>query len=563
MKCRLKSMLYLLLLAAVNWGCIRYKTIEDCNLRAGFTTEKDTFFAVNLQRTAEVQFIDSSTVAPGLEYEWDFRDGSQVLTNNTDPSHSFRVRTEPYRVLLTIRLGGDCVDTFAQNIWVTDGGPMAAFSADKTECLTNETVNFTSTSTNFDTLFWDFGNGAKLKKTTNEVVSQAFPLNQDYTVRLVAARGALRDTALLEIQVNALRFDTIIANLGPAVKIKQLPDRSYVLIGNTNVGNIFTPYCMLLDEQGSNPRVFQFTSMGNAFATDFAILPNSTLAITGFLTRMVGTQPTKDVFYKRLDINLNEISTGNVNAGLRTDTKDESAAAILLTSNSEIMIVGTSFNPTTVESDIYVYLASLDLGVTRFSKPLGYDKFESGKAVGELPGGFVIIGESRIDGSSDPDIITLKMDNFGNTPLAPNFEAALGVRQSSSMAKSRNNSNFMVIGETLVNNQTDFTLIKKDFNGLTIGNIIQVPDMNLQPQISREITPLLNNGFLISGIQSNNPFCFTVDENGVIIFQKSFSFSGKEGFNSGMQTADSGFIFAGYSDNSKLLIIKTDKNGNY
>ena len=108
-------------------GCIKYKEIADCSLRAGFHGFRKTLSFVPEHRF-EVQFTNNSQIFTGLEYEWDFRDNShkEFIAN---PKHSFA--PGKYRVLLTVRLGEGCMDTFPHNILVLDAGPMAVFTTDK------------------------------------------------------------------------------------------------------------------------------------------------------------------------------------------------------------------------------------------------------------------------------------------------------------------------------------------------------------------------------------------------------------------------------------------------
>jgi PKD repeat protein len=197
------------LLAIGALGCLKYKDIPDCDMRAGFQVTQDTFICSGT--SCEIQFTDSSEAFTGMEYEWDFRDGSQKVFA-ASPQHAFAPNNAaPYRVLLTVRLGEGCMDTFSRNIWVLDGGPAARFSTDKAMnmCFAKESVTFTNESENATSYVWNFGdNSSPLSANNKNPVTHTYSVAGTYSVTLTATGNGRTNTATVEVVVKVPTFLT-------------------------------------------------------------------------------------------------------------------------------------------------------------------------------------------------------------------------------------------------------------------------------------------------------------------------------------------------------------------
>ncbi|MBC7774896.1 MAG: PKD domain-containing protein [Phycisphaerae bacterium] len=558
---------FLLLLGFSLAACLKYKTIPDCDLRAGFTVASDTIYCSS--GTCPVQFIDSSKVFPDLEYEWDFRDGSAKVFGRTPAPHNFAPNNSiPYRVLLTVRLGEGCMDTFARNIYVLDGGPVARFTSDQAMdmCFTNESVTFTSQSTNYDSIEWSFGDGSTFKGV-GSTVSHSYAVADDYTVRLTAIRGTQRNTFSLPFKVKAHKFEISRADLGPARKVKQLSDRSYAIIGNSIVGGKSKPYLMFVGEKGTPVQILPITTVGDdAKVADFDILPNGSFVLVGTTFRKVGSNTTPDIFYLWLDAVGNVQSTLGLPISMRSDNLEESASSIIVPSTGGIMITGRVFDPNTNTSHIYLFKSATNLNNIDMNLPVSLPDYEEGIAAVEVSvENFVVLGQTRTNAfSATPDILFFKVNKFGaitgNTHTSGNASSG---EFAVSISKAADGMALMICGTTTSNGNQDFYLVKTDLAGNPLGSAKIVPDASGVQQISKEISPTKNGGFLIVGIQGGNPCFFTTDANGNNNPIKTYSMNGTEGFISGLQTTDGGFILAGYLENTKLYLVKTDKNGNF
>ena len=102
-----------------------------------------------------VKFTPTSNVT---SYEWDFGDGSEIVTSNNEETVTHTYATAgTYNVTLTAT-NGTCSDEITKTITVT--GPDASFTVNPNPAKKNDLVTFTINNYNGNYLYsWDFGNG--------------------------------------------------------------------------------------------------------------------------------------------------------------------------------------------------------------------------------------------------------------------------------------------------------------------------------------------------------------------------------------------------------------------
>lgn len=137
-------------------------------------------------------FRDSS-VGNNLIHRWEFGDGSTSAVRN--PQHQYAGPDSVYTVKLFIRDAQGCEDSLIRENYIRIVTPKADFTMLDTSaiCPPLET-KFTSNASDFDSLYWDFGDGntSTLINTNN-----FFNTYGRYTVRQIAiGNGGCRDTAL-------------------------------------------------------------------------------------------------------------------------------------------------------------------------------------------------------------------------------------------------------------------------------------------------------------------------------------------------------------------------------
>lgn len=251
--------------------CIEYGEVPDCLLRAEFTVPNDTVVCT-AGTACEIQFTDGSAAFTGLEYEWDFRDGSQIVMGVSSPKHSFAPNNStPYRVLLTVRLGEGCMDTFSYPVWVLDGGPIAKFKTDKAMnmCFANELVTFTNDSENATSYVWNFGDGsAPLPVNNKNAVTHSYSTAGTYTVTLTATGNGRTNTTTGEVVVKVPIFAPPPFNLSNGTQQQKI-----VGIDQNAAGGYFVAVCdgksvffLTADEKGAISNLSPFANKPDNYA---------------------------------------------------------------------------------------------------------------------------------------------------------------------------------------------------------------------------------------------------------------------------------------------------------
>ncbi len=147
-----------------------------------------------------VQFTDTSTGSV-TGWHWDFGDGSTSTQQN--PLHTYTT-AGTYDVVLTVTGPGNMEDsrTYPDLVSVQgSSGPVADFSASRTEGLLPLTVQFTDLSVGSVTSWsWDFGDGTT---STLENPSHTYSTRGLYTVQLTATSAGGSDSVTLQNLVRA------------------------------------------------------------------------------------------------------------------------------------------------------------------------------------------------------------------------------------------------------------------------------------------------------------------------------------------------------------------------
>ncbi|HZG25644.1 MAG TPA: PKD domain-containing protein, partial [Chitinophagaceae bacterium] len=114
------------------------------------------------------QFTDTSRTYGKASYLWNFGDGGTSTLQN--PVHVYAAGNRTYRVSLTVQDSLGCSDSLSKANYITVRSPKAAFQAKDTVsiCLPLETT-FYNKSENYESLYWDFGDGntSSLDTTSN------------------------------------------------------------------------------------------------------------------------------------------------------------------------------------------------------------------------------------------------------------------------------------------------------------------------------------------------------------------------------------------------------------
>ncbi|MBI3509605.1 MAG: PKD domain-containing protein [Bacteroidetes bacterium] len=150
-----------------------------------------------------VNFTSTSTVAPPdaiTSTSWNFGDPASGPNNTSalsNPSHTFSAPGN-YTITLTVNTTNGCPQTITQNVSVGLSA-IAAFTA--TAVCTNSPMQFTNTSANGNSYFWDFGTVATNDTSNVQNPSFTYATAGTYVVTLIANPGPCSDTATLSVTV--------------------------------------------------------------------------------------------------------------------------------------------------------------------------------------------------------------------------------------------------------------------------------------------------------------------------------------------------------------------------
>ena len=147
---------------------------------------------------ATVLFTNTSAPA-GFTSQWDFGDGNTSTT--TSPTHIYTA-TGQYTVKLFITDAFGCPDSLIRNLYIRVDTPRADFSpSDSLSSCTPLRVQFTNTSSFYNSVIWDFGPGQGTSILNNPV--HFFNLPGIYPVKLVVTSpGGCRDSITKNITVS-------------------------------------------------------------------------------------------------------------------------------------------------------------------------------------------------------------------------------------------------------------------------------------------------------------------------------------------------------------------------
>ncbi|MEX0986199.1 MAG: PKD domain-containing protein [Bacteroidales bacterium] len=145
----------------------------------------------------------------GTQYSWDFGDGTDTVTFNTDPfyhqfSNSDFNNQQQYVITLVAENAAGCVKQ-KQRIINVEPDINAAFTADQVVGCNPLTVNFTNLSDGAAYYHWDFGNGTtSLQANPTQTFTNIGSTDATYQVWLTttASNNECKDSVMLEIVVH-------------------------------------------------------------------------------------------------------------------------------------------------------------------------------------------------------------------------------------------------------------------------------------------------------------------------------------------------------------------------
>jgi hypothetical protein len=210
-------------------------------------------------------------------------------------------------------------------------------------------------------------------------------------------------------------------------------------------------------------------------------------------------------------------------------------------------------------NDIYLIKTDAD-GDTLWTKTYGGTGSERGYSVQQTTdGGYIVTGITNSFGAGGIDFYLVKTDVDGDTLWTRTYggtesDYGYSVQQTT-------DGGYIVAGYTksFGAGYYDFYVIKSDANGDTLWTRTYG---GTESEYGYSAQQTSDNGYIIAGKVSNDPFLVRTDANGDTLWTRIYD--GKVA-NSVQQTMDNGFIFTGVTSSggwgSNLLVVKTRDNG--
>lgn len=187
-------------------------------------------------------------------------------------------------------------------------------------------------------------------------------------------------------------------------------------------------------------------------------------------------------------------------------------------------------------------------------------------------GGFVFAGSTKSSGAGEYDVYVVKTDGDGNEIWSKTYGGESN--DGGKSVCSAGDGSFIIAGYTksFGAGEDDVYLIKIDGNG---NEIWSKTYGGTAGDAARSVYPVTDGGFIVAGYTASSgagkkdAYLIKVNNNGDEIWSKTFGSDRSETGHSVQQTADGGFIVAGYAEiinvfvpQNDIYLLKTDHNGN-
>jgi len=346
--------------------------------------------------------------------------------------------------------------------------------------------------------------------------------------------------------------------------IVETSDTGYVVVGNTStIGNNYSNLLLLKVNQSGVEEWFHNLTFSPTDRANMVLeLPN-----TGFI--IVGkTQSLEDGSEDILILKTNQ--SGHVEWSKNYGSfNDQSGDFIQLTLDGGYIICGQSVESYTGFNKLNLLKIDSD-GDEIWNQSYGGNGDAYGYSVISLSdGSYLAIGMTRSLGELNGDAWLIKIDSDGNEIWNQSY-GGNGTDIIRSIVLTDNG--YLLAGNTnsYGNGNNDIFIIKVDQAGVQQWS--QTYGGN-GTDVGRSISKVVDGGYIITGYtdsfgnsSSFNIWLIKIDENGNLIWDKTYGENGDDRALDGHQTLDGGYVLTGFSDSNSnntpsIIIIKTDKDG--
>jgi hypothetical protein len=253
---------------------------------------------------------------------------------------------------------------------------------------------------------------------------------------------------------------------------------------------------------------------------------------------------------------------------------DDSVYSIAQTKDSGYMLAGYTESYGNGSSDIYL-IKTDPFGNKEWTKTIGNIKGEIAKSIQpSSDGGFVIAGATESKGNGSYDAYLAKIDDSGNILWDRTFGASS--MDSAFDAKQTRDGGYITVGELGLSEDrgiglSDVYLVKTDANGnMQWDNVLGDDGMD----IGLSVIQSKDGSYVVTGVtgsgnltQDSDVYLIKTDDRGQYIWKNKIGGAGADYGNSVIQSNDGSFVIGGYTESSgnggkDMYLIKTDQNGN-
>ena len=243
------------------------------------------------------------------------------------------------------------------------------------------------------------------------------------------------------------------------------------------------------------------------------------------------------------------------------------AASLEKTNDGGYIMTGLTYQPPTTGGDVLLIKTDIN-GDTLWTKTFGGTGLEQGNSVRQTnDGGYIVVGSTVSFGAGNNDVYLIKTNGSGNaawTKTIGNVPAEYGysVRQTA-------DSGYIILATTnAVAGLNDIFLIRTDSAGTVIWTKIH---SGTYYNDVYSFEPTNDGGYIISGRNAvgagdYNFYLFKADSSGNNLWVKTYGGVTNDMAYAVQQTADSGYIMAGYTSSfgaglEDVYVVKTDSVG--
>ncbi|MFX0113133.1 MAG: hypothetical protein ACFFB3_01155 [Candidatus Hodarchaeota archaeon] len=249
--------------------------------------------------------------------------------------------------------------------------------------------------------------------------------------------------------------------------------------------------------------------------------------------------------------------------------KDEAAFSVLQTTEGDFVLAG--YTDSFGAGDYDMWLVKTDsMGIAQWNRTYGGSNHDYAKSLLQTAdGGFLLAGFTNSHGAGDFDIWLVKTNSTGGVQWNRTY-GGLNDEFADSLLQTADGG-FLVVGETESYGAGgfDFWLMKINLTGAVLWN------QTYGGSNSDEVSSLLqtaDGGFLLVGetesygVGSDDIWLVKTDSLGIMQWNRTYGGSHSDSANSLLQTADGGFLLAGYTESygagvGDIWLVKTDSLG--